>query len=62
MKNFDVGNMTCAACSARVEKTVSSLDGVEFCSVNLLTNSMQVDGTATNEEIISAVEKILKRV
>lgn len=58
MKNFDVGNMTCAACSARVEKTVSSLDGVEFCSVNLLTNSMQVDGTATNEEIISAVEKI----
>ena len=58
MKNFDVGNMTCAACSARVEKTVSSLDGVEFCSVNLLTNSMQVDGIATNEEIISAVEKI----
>lgn len=58
MKNFDVGNMTCSACSARVEKTVSSLDGVEFCSVNLLTNSMQVDGTAANEEIISAVEKI----
>ena len=58
MKNFNVGNMTCAACSARVEKTVSSLDGVEFCSVNLLTNSMQVKGTATNEEIISAVEKI----
>ena len=47
--------MSCAACSARVEKAVSSLDGVTVCSVNLLTNSMEVDGSATDEAIISAV-------
>ena len=49
--------MSCAACSARVEKAVSSLDGVEVCSVNLLTNSMEVIGSATDNEIISAVTK-----
>ena len=49
--------MSCAACSARVEKAVSSLDGVTVCSVNLLTNSMEVDGTATENEVISAVIK-----
>ena len=49
--------MSCAACSARVEKAVSKLDGVERCSVNLLTNSMEVIGAATDEEIISAVKK-----
>lgn len=48
--------MSCAACSARVEKAVSALSGVEACSVNLLTNSMAVEGTATSEEIIAAVE------
>ena len=58
MRNFDVGNMTCAACSSRVEKTVSKLNGVEYCSVNLLTGSMQVEGTVSNEDIISAVENI----
>ena len=47
--------MSCAACSARVEKAVSSLNGVTVCSVNLLTNSMEVDGSATDEAIISAV-------
>ncbi len=47
--------MTCAACSARVEKAVSSLSGVDSCSVNLLTNSMTVEGSATEREIISAV-------
>ena len=47
--------MSCAACSARVEKAVSALDGVTSCSVNLLTNSMGVEGTASPEEIISAV-------
>ena len=57
MTKFDVGGMTCAACSARVEKAVSSLDGVKQCSVNLLTNSMIVDSSISNEEIISAVEK-----
>ena len=49
--------MSCAACSARVEKAVSVLDGVTECSVNLLTGDMTVEGTATDEEIISAVTK-----
>lgn len=56
MKQFDVGGMSCAACSARVEKAVSSLDGVSSCSVSLLTNSMGVEGTADPAEIIRAVE------
>ena len=47
--------MSCAACSARVEKAVSSLDGIDSCSVNLLTNSMVVEGGATDSQIISAV-------
>ncbi|MBQ8304246.1 MAG: heavy metal translocating P-type ATPase [Clostridia bacterium] len=55
MKQFDVTGMSCAACSARVEREVSKLKGVKTCSVNLLTNSMSVEGTASNEEIISAV-------
>ena len=57
MKKYDISGMSCAACSARVEKAVSSLDGVEVCSVNLLTNSMEVEGSATDNEIISAVTK-----
>ena len=52
---FDIKGMSCAACSARVEKAVSSLSGVEACSVNLLTNSMTVEGSATVDEIIAAV-------
>ena len=55
MKQFDVTGMSCAACSARVEKAVSKVPGVTSCSVNLLTNSMGVEGTATTDEIISAV-------
>ena len=55
MKQFDVTGMSCAACSARVEREVSKLKGVERCSVNLLTNSMSVEGTASADEIISAV-------
>ena len=55
MNQFDITGMSCAACSARVEKAVSKLKGVEACSVNLLTNSMSVEGTAKPEEIISAV-------
>ncbi len=55
MKKFDISGMSCAACSARVEKAVSALDGVDVCSVNLLTNSMEVEGTATDAEIIFAV-------
>ena len=56
MKQYNVTGMSCAACSARVEKAVSKLDGVTSCSVNLLTNSMMVDGSATDGEIIAAVE------
>ena len=55
MKQFDVTGMSCAACSARVEKAVLNLPGVTECSVNLLTNSMNVSGSASDEEIIKAV-------
>ncbi len=57
MKQFDVTGMSCAACSSRVEKAVSAVDGVTSCSVNLLTNSMGVDGTASEYDIIEAVKK-----
>jgi len=56
MEKYNVSGMSCAACSARVEKAVSAVEGVESCSVNLLTNSMSVQGSASSEEIISAVE------
>ena len=52
---FDITGMTCSACSARVEKAVSALDGVDSCAVSLLTNSMLVTGTASADEIIKAV-------
>ena len=52
MEQYNVTGMSCAACSARVEKAVSSLPGVTECSVNLLTNSMNVSGEAKDEEII----------
>ncbi|MBR3876189.1 MAG: heavy metal translocating P-type ATPase [Clostridia bacterium] len=57
MRSYNVSGMSCAACSARVEKAVSGTEGVSSCSVNLLTNSMTVEGTATDEAIIAAVEK-----
>ncbi len=57
MKKYTVTGMTCAACSARVEKAVSAVEGVESCSVSLLTESMAVEGNATDEKIISAVRK-----
>lgn len=57
MKQYNVTGMSCAACSARVEKAVSALDGVTQCSVSLLTNSMAVEGTASEKSIIDAVEK-----
>lgn len=56
-RTFTVGGMSCAACSARVEKAVSSLDGIEECSVNLLTGTMITSGETPDEEIISAVIK-----
>lgn len=55
MKNYSITGMSCAACSARVEKAVSSLPGVTSCTVNLLTASMKVEGSALPSEIISAV-------
>ncbi len=55
MKQFVVTGMSCAACSARVEKAVSKVPGVTSCSVSLLTNSMGVEGTASDTEIIRAV-------
>ena len=55
MKNFNVTGMSCAACSARVEKAVNAVEGVNSCSVNLLTNSMIVEGAAETSAIISAV-------
>ena len=57
MKHFDVTGMSCAACSAHVEKAVCKLEGVDEVSVSLLTNSMNVEGSASAEEIIEAVEK-----
>ena len=57
MKKFNVTGMSCAACSSRVEKAVSKVDGVQSCSVSLLTNSMGVEGSASEESIIAAVEK-----
>ncbi len=57
MVQYVVTGMSCAACSARVEKAVSAVPGVTSCSVSLLTNSMGVEGTARSEEIIAAVEK-----
>ena len=57
MKQFNVTGMSCAACSSRVEKAVRKVPGVANCSVSLLTNSMGVDGTASAQEIIQAVEQ-----
>ena len=56
MKQFNVTGMSCAACSARVEKAVKAVSGVTACSVSLLTNSMGVDGTADDSAVIAAVE------
>ena len=55
MERYDVTGMSCAACSSRVERAVSAVPGVTDCSVNLLTNSMAVEGTAKSDDIIKAV-------
>ncbi len=57
MEKYTVSGMSCAACSTKVEKAVSKLDGVDSCSVNLLTGTLAVEGKATEDEIISAVVK-----
>ena len=56
MEQYTVTGMSCAACSTRVEKAVSKMSGVTSCSVSLLTNSMSVEGTASPQEIVAAVE------
>ena len=56
MKQYNVTGMSCAACSARVEKAVSGVSGVTSCSVSLLTNSMGVEGSASDADIIKAVK------
>lgn len=57
MSRYKVTGMSCAACSARVEKAVKALPGVDECAVSLLTNSMTVEGAATSAEVIAAVQK-----
>ena len=57
MRKYEITGMSCAACQARVEKAVSNVEGVESCSVSLLTNSMGVSGSAEDKDIIEAVEK-----
>ncbi len=56
-EHYNITGMSCAACSARVERVVKKLPGITSCSVSLLTNSMIVEGTAKPSEIISAIEK-----
>ena len=56
MKQYNIKGMSCAACSARVEKAVSKVSGVTSCSVNLLTNSMSVEGSSADSDIIKAVK------
>ena len=57
MRQFAITGMTCSACSARVERVVKKLPGINTCAVSLLTNSMSVEGTASDDEIIAAVVK-----
>ena len=57
MEQYNVTGMSCAACSARVEKAVSKVPGVTSCSVSLLTNSMGVEGSASPEAVLAAVEE-----
>ncbi len=57
MKKYDITGMSCAACSARVQKAVEKLEGVDACAVNLLTNSMTVEGSISDSDIIAAVER-----
>ena len=59
MEQYTVTGMSCAACQARVEKAVSKVPGVTSCAVSLLTNSMGVEGTASAEAVIKAVEGIV---
>ena len=57
MQKYDITGMSCAACSARVEKAVSGLEGIQTCEVNLLTNSMMIEGDVDSSTVIDAVKK-----
>ena len=57
MRQFDVEGMTCSACVSHVEKAVSKVPGVKACSVSLVTSSMNVEGTASDKDIMSAVDR-----
>ena len=57
MKKFNVTGMSCAACSSRVEKAVSKVEGVRSCSVSIKKNTIKEEGSASDESIIAAVEK-----
>ena len=57
MEQYMVKGMSCAACSARIEKAVSGVEGVTSCSVSLLTNSMGVEGSVSSSDVIKAVEQ-----
>ena len=61
MEQYNVTGMSCAACSARVEKAVKKVPGVTSCSVSLLTNSMGVEGTASEAAILKAVQDATMR-
>ena len=61
MKQYTVTGMSCAACVARVEKAVAKVPGVESCAVSLLTNSLGVEGTASAEAVVAAVEAACSR-
>ena len=56
MKEYEIGGMSCAACSARVEKAICSVSGVSSCAVSLLTHSASVEGNINDEDIINAVK------
>ena len=56
MEQYDITGMSCAACASRVEQAVKGVEGVTSCSVNLLTNSMGVEGSTDREAVIKAVE------
>ncbi len=56
MEQYSITGMSCAACSARIEKAVAKVSGVSSCSVSLLTNSMSIEGTASSADVVSAVE------
>ena len=58
MKSFQISGMSCSACASRVERAVSSLEGVNECSVNLLTKTMLVDADISSGQIIKAVRSI----